>query len=73
MCLSCCINFKPVYAALREIAGFYDNHYPQTNVDDNLERRFKGRKGEETGKNSTELAIFTLPLTSSVPSVCFMH
>jgi len=69
MCLSCCINYKPVYAPLREIAGFYNNHYPQTNVDDNLERRFKGRKGEETCKNSMELAISTLPLTSSVSPV----
>lgn len=69
MCLSCCINYKQVYASLKDIAGFYNNHYPQANVDDNLERRFKGRKGEETGKNSMGLAIFTLPLTSSVSSV----
>ena len=61
--------YIPVYAALREIAGLHNNHYPQTNVNDNLERSFKSRKREETGKKSIELGILTLPLTSSVPSV----
>ena len=61
--------YIPVYAALRQFAGLYNEHYLQTGVGDNLERSFKGRKKEETSKKSMELAILTLPLTSSVPSV----
>ena len=40
------LYYIPVYAALREIAGLYD-HYLQTSMGDNLERRFKDKKKEE--------------------------
>ena len=44
------LYYIPVYAALRQFAGLYNEHYLQTGVSDNLERSFKGRKKEETSK-----------------------